>query len=159
MKSNKEPATSPARIRLDKWLWAARFYKTRSLAAEETDKGRVLINGAAAKPAREVKPGDELRLRIGVVERTVRVRAISAQRGPAPAAALLYEETAESLASRARLAEQRRLAPEPAQSLPQGRPTKRDRRAAERFRGKPSDGEVSRGAEWGSRWSASLDDE
>lgn len=157
MKDDKGSAGSSARIRLDKWLWAARFYKTRSLAAEETDKGRVLLNGVNAKPSREVKPGDELRLRIGVVERTVLVRAISAQRGPAPAAALLYEETAESLVNRARLAEQRRLAPEPGQSLTQGRPTKRDRRDGERFRGQSSAGDAG-GTEWGTRWSASFDD-
>jgi ribosome-associated heat shock protein Hsp15 len=144
------------RMRLDKWLWAARFYKTRSLSADEIDKGRVLLNRQATKPSKEVKAGDELQLRMGAVERTVRVRAISGQRGPAPVAALLYEETEESVAQRLRQAEQRRLAPEPAQSLTQGRPTKRDRREAERWRGQASEGDDR--SDWGSRWSASVDD-
>lgn len=141
------------RLRLDKWLWAARFYKTRALAAEEIGKGRVRVNGQIAKPARELKPGDTLDLRQGGIERTVLVRALSAQRGPAPAAALLYEETPESIARRAAAAEHHRLAAEPALSLAQGRPTKRDRRQLDRERGGPqgqSDG-------WGERWSASLD--
>jgi ribosome-associated heat shock protein Hsp15 len=158
MKDNKESAGASTRVRLDKWLWAARFYKTRSLATDEIDKGRILLNGLTAKPSREVKPGDELRLRIGVVERTVLVLATSAQRGSAPVAALLYEETAESQAHRARQAEQRRLAPEPAQSLTQGRPTKRDRREADRFKDRSSGGDPT-GTKWGTRWSASLDDE
>jgi ribosome-associated heat shock protein Hsp15 len=157
MKDNKAPDRSTERIRLDKWLWAARFYKTRSLSAEETDKGRVLLNGQPTKPSKEVKPGDELRLCIGVVERTVRVLGISGQRGPAPMAALLYEETEASVAQRLRQAEQRRLAPEPAHSLTQGRPTKRERRDADRFRGQSSGGDPP-STEWGTRWSASLDD-
>ena len=138
------------RLRIDKWLWAARFYKTRTLASEEIDKGRVQVNGVAVKPAREVKAGDTLQLRIGVISRTVVVRAVSDKRGPAPVAALLFEETPESIAQRAAAAEQRRLAPEPALSLTQGRPTKRDRRDTDKARqGGPSD--------WGDRWSASVD--
>ena len=133
------------RLRIDKWLWAARFYKTRSLASEEIDKGRVQVNGVAVKPAREVKTGDSVLVRIGVVTRTVMVRAVSDKRGGAPVAALLFEETPESLLLRAQSAETRRLAPEPALSLTQGRPTKRDRRQSER--------------NWGSRWSASIDPE
>lgn len=134
------------RLRIDKWLWAARLYKTRSLAADETDRGRVLVNGAAVKPAREVKAGDTLELRIGAVSRTLVLQGVSLQRGPAPVAALLYQETAESVARRLAAAEQRRLAPEPALSLSDGRPTKRNRRDAEQAR------------DWGERWSASLDD-
>ena len=134
------------RLRIDKWLWAARLYKTRSLAADETDRGRVLVNGAAVKPAREVRAGDTLELRIGAVSRTLLVLGVSLQRGPAPVAALLYQETAESVARRLAAAEQRRLAPEPALSLSDGRPTKRDRRDTERAR------------DWGERWSAALDD-
>lgn len=138
------------RLRIDKWLWAARFYKTRTLASEEIDKGRVQINGVAVKPAREVKAGDTLQLRIGVISRTVVVRAVSDKRGPAPVAALLFEETSESISQRAAAAEQRRLAPEPALSLTQGRPTKRDRRDNDKVRqGSPPD--------WGDRWSASID--
>lgn len=143
------------KIRLDKWLWAARFYKTRSLSCEEIDKGRVRLNGQAVKPSREVKPGDTLEIRSGPLVRSVVVRAISGVRGPAPVAALLYEETAESVALRLAAAEQRRLAPEPAQSLSQGRPTKRDRRDMQGLRDRDQAGH---GDPWNQRWSASLDD-
>ena len=135
------------RLRIDKWLWAARFYKTRSLAAEELDKGRVRVNDIEAKPSREVKVGDTLTLRQGPVTRTLVVRGISSQRGGAPAAQLLYEETAESLAAKALQAEQRRLGQEPATSQTQGRPTKRDRRDIEKLGSK----------DWNQRWSASAD--
>jgi len=134
------------RLRIDKWLWAARFYKTRSLACEAIDKGRVQVNGVAVKPARELKAGDMVQLRSGATLRTVLVQAISDRRGGAPEAALLYTETAESMQTRLAAAEQRRLAPEPALSLVHGRPTKRDRREGEQARG------------WGDRWSASIDD-
>jgi len=140
--------TSEGKVRLDKWLWAARFYKTRSLSSEEIDKGRVRVNGAPAKPAREVRPGDVLELRIGHETRTVTVRGLSGVRGPAPVAALLYEETAESQRLRREAAELRRVAPEPALSQPMGRPTKRDRRQIEHLRG---------GGDWNERWSASID--
>jgi len=133
-------------MRLDKWLWCARFYKTRSLATEEIAKGRVTVNGQAAKPARDLRCGDTVALRQGPVARTVLVRALSGARGPAPVAKLLYEETPESIAARERAAEQRRLAPEPAAALQEGRPTKRDRRNIDRAR------------DWGSRWSASIDE-
>jgi ribosome-associated heat shock protein Hsp15 len=131
------------RLRLDKWLWAARFYKTRALATDEIDKGRLRVNGQPVKPARELKVGDRVELRQGVVLRTVVVRGLSAVRGPAPVAQALYEETPESLAAREAAAERRRLAPEPASAIEQGRPTKRDRRQL---------------ADW-NRWSARLDDE
>ncbi|WP_036596760.1 RNA-binding S4 domain-containing protein [Ottowia thiooxydans] len=133
--------------RIDKWLWAARFYKTRALAVEQLDNGRVEINGLVAKPAREVKAGDTVRFRRGADELTVIVQALSAMRGPAPIAQLLYEETVASSAARAENASARRLAPEPANTIEQGRPTKRDRRALDQQRG------------WGDRWSASMDDE
>ena len=133
-------------MRLDKWLWCARFYKTRSLATEEIAKGRVTVNGQAAKPARDLRCGDTVALRQGPVARTVLVRALSGARGPAPVAQLLYEETPECIAARERAAEQRRLAPEPAAALQVGRPTKRDRRSIDRAR------------DWGSRWSASIDE-
>jgi ribosome-associated heat shock protein Hsp15 len=122
------------KLRVDKWLWAARFYKTRTLASEEIDKGRIQVNGAVVKPARELKAGDSLELRSGPVTRTVTVKTISDKRGPAPVAALLYQETEESINQRLQAAEQRRLAPEPALSLQQGRPTKRDRREGEKLR-------------------------
>lgn len=130
-------------LRIDKWLWAARFFKTRSIASEEIGKNRVQVNGQDAKASREVKPGDTVRMRQGQVERTVRVKAISAVRGPAPVAQLLYEETAESLAQRQKQAEMNRLSREPALSIEQGRPTKRDRRQMEKT--------------WDDRWSASID--
>ena len=122
------------KLRIDKWLWAARFYKTRSLASEEIDRGRVRVNGVPVKPARELKPGDMLEVRIGTVTRMVMVTGISDKRGGAPQAALLYDETPESVQLRAKLAEQHRLSPEPALSIAQGRPTKRDRRDGERTR-------------------------
>jgi ribosome-associated heat shock protein Hsp15 len=136
------------RLRIDKWLWAARFFKTRSLAAEEIGKNRIQVNGDVAKASREVKAGDTVTMRQGVQTRTVTVRGVSAQRGPAPIAQQLYEETAESIAAQAAIREQRRMGSEPALAIEQGRPTKRDRRDL--------DGAV-RHAEWDNRWSASLD--
>ncbi|MBP8140707.1 MAG: RNA-binding S4 domain-containing protein [Acidovorax sp.] len=133
-------------MRLDKWLWCARFYKTRSLATEEISKGRVTVNGQQAKPARDLRCGDTVALRQGPVARTVLVRALSGARGPAPVAQLLYEETAQSIAARELATEQRRLAPEPAATLQDGRPTKRNRR------------NIERAQDWGSRWSASIDE-
>ena len=130
-------------LRIDKWLWAARFYKTRSLACDEVTKHRVQINGQDVKPAREVKVGDTLTVRQGNITKTIVVKGISAARGPAPVAQLLYEETPESIASRAKLAEQNRMAAEPAHSIEHGRPTKRDRRQIEHA--------------WDARWSASAD--
>lgn len=130
-------------LRIDKWLWAARFYKTRSIASDEIGKNRVQVNGQDAKPSREVKPGDTVRLRQGAVERTVLVKGLSAVRGPAPVAQLLYEETPQSLEARQKASEMNRLAREPALSIEQGRPTKRDRRQIERA--------------WDDRWSAGID--
>ncbi len=129
------------RVRLDKWLWAARFFKTRGLAAEEISRGRVSINGQPAKASREPKPGELVAFRQGTVPRVVKVLALSSARGPAPQAQLLYEETAESLSHRAKLADLRRQGTEPAQTIELGRPTKRDRRQL---------------ADW-QRWSASAE--
>jgi ribosome-associated heat shock protein Hsp15 len=139
------------KLRIDKWLWAARFYKTRSLAAEEIGKGRVHVNEQEAKPAREVKVGDSVALRQGPVTRTLLVRGISGQRGPAPVAQQLYEETPESVALREAAAEQRRLNNDPAAAHDHGRPTKRDRRDIDKANDK------ARGNAWNSRWSASAD--
>ncbi|SEK02918.1 ribosome-associated heat shock protein Hsp15 [Variovorax sp. OK605] len=136
------------RLRIDKWLWAARFFKTRSLAAEEIGKNRVQVNGDVAKASREVKPGDTVALRMGPLTRTVTVRGISGLRGPAPVAQQLYEETPESIAAQAAFRELRRTGSEPALSIEQGRPTKRDRREL--------DGAVRQHADWDNRWSASL---
>lgn len=130
-------------MRIDKWLWAARFFKTRALAVEQIDKGRVQLNGQTIKPAHDVRAGDRVCVR-GPVTRTVIVRGLSQQRGPAPVAQQLYEETPESLELREKLREQLCLQAEPAQSLERGRPTKRDRR------------ELSKA--WDQRWSASIDD-
>ena len=134
------------KLRIDKWLWAARFYKTRSLATDEINKGRIAVNGQAAKPAREVKVGDSVDMRREGQVRTVLVQALSDVRGPAPQAQLLYAETPESLQAREAFAQQRRFAREPAQSIEHGRPTKRDRRDLQ---------EAQHG--WNDRWSASLD--
>ncbi|MDB5943318.1 MAG: heat shock protein Hsp15 [Ramlibacter sp.] len=135
------------KLRVDKWLWAARFYKTRTLAAEEIARGRVEVNGAEVKPARDLKVGDTVTLRQGPVTRTVVIRGLSNMRGPAPVAQQLYEETADSLKARQQAAEQRRLSPEPAHSIEHGRPTKRGRR------------ELDDAKSWGDRWSASIDEE
>jgi ribosome-associated heat shock protein Hsp15 len=122
------------RVRIDKWLWAARFYKTRSLAAEAIGGGKVSVNGDGVKPAKMVQAGDEIRIRLGPYEHTVIVRGLSERRGPASVAQTLYEETAASLATREKLAEQLRMAPAAFVYEDKGRPTKRDRRDIERFR-------------------------
>jgi ribosome-associated heat shock protein Hsp15 len=123
-----------ASIRLDKWLWAARFFKTRALAAEAIDGGKVDVNGERAKRARALVPGDRVSLRLGLYEWHVVVRGVSERRGPASEAQLLYEETAASVAQRAARKVQH-------DSMPQrfahgdGRPTKQDRRALRRLKG------------------------
>lgn len=132
---NADADTDDDRVRLDKWLWAARFFKTRSLAAEAIAGGKVQVNGDRAKRARPVQPGDEIRVRLGPYEHHIVVRALSASRGPASAAAELYEERAESIAAREALALQ--LKPLHAAFAPEkGRPTKRDRREIERWKGR-----------------------
>ncbi|MEK8034340.1 RNA-binding S4 domain-containing protein [Ideonella sp. DXS29W] len=139
----KEPKLSEAPVRLDKWLWAARFYKTRALAVEAIGKNRVDVNGQAAKPSRDVRVGDELTLReTGLPARTIQVLGLSEIRGPATIAQQLYAETADSLAAREAAREARRQGVEPAQAIEHGRPTKRDRRQL---------------ADW-NRWSASVDE-
>ena len=122
------------RVRLDKWLWAARFFKTRSLAAEAVSGGKVTMRGDRVKPARPLQVGDEIAIRLGPYEHVVSVRALSARRGPATVAATLYEETPESLAARTRLAEQLKMAPAALVYEEKGRPTKRDRRDIEKWR-------------------------
>ena len=114
-------------MRIDKWLWAARFFKTRSLAAQAVGSGKVNFNGDRCKPAREIRVGDELHVRTGELEWHVLVRELSDKRGPASVAQKLYEETAESRARREEKAAQRKLAREPAREI-KGRPTKRNRR-------------------------------
>lgn len=121
-------------MRLDKWLWAARFYKTRSQATVAVDGGKVRLNGDAVKPSRDLKPGDRLHIRTEGEDWEVTVSGFNAQRRPAAEARLLFEETPESLEKRARAAELRKLAPL-SQPATKGRPTKRDRRQLTQFRG------------------------
>ncbi len=118
------------RMRLDKWLWAARFFKTRSLAAQAVEGGRVRLNDLRVKPAKEVHVGDELAIHIGELEWIVSVRALSAQRRGAPEARQLYEETAASRERRAEMVAARKTG---LVRVEPGRPTKRDRRRMERF--------------------------
>ena len=134
MARNEEESGSAGRVRLDKWLWAARFFKTRSLAADAIGGGKVLVAGERVKPAKLLQIGDEVRLRMGPYEHVVIVRAVSERRGPATVAATLYEETAQSQAARTKLAEQLRMAPAAFVFEDKGRPTKRDRREIERLR-------------------------
>jgi ribosome-associated heat shock protein Hsp15 len=126
-------APPPARVRLDKWLWAARFFKTRSLAAQAVDGGKVDVNGERAKRARMVQIGERITIRRPPFEHHLDVRALAEVRGPAKAAAALYEETAESRAARALLSYQLKNAPT-LSFTGGGRPTKRDRRAIERLK-------------------------
>jgi ribosome-associated heat shock protein Hsp15 len=123
------------KVRLDKWLWAARFYKTRSLAAEAIEKGKVEVNGERAKRAKLLQAGDSLTIRLGPYQHLVTVRAVSERRGPASFAATLYEESAEGRKAR----EAMQVQVKAAQSVPgydRGRPTKKDRRDIERMRRK-----------------------
>lgn len=131
---------SHAGVRLDKWLWAARLYKTRSLAADEIDRGRVEVNGAVAKASRDVRIGDVIAVHQPPFRRVLEVRGLGDKRGPARVAQAMYAETAESLSERERIAAERRA--EPALAREAGRPTKRDRRDL---------------AAW-QRWSAKLPD-
>ncbi len=121
-------------MRLDKWLWAARFFKTRSLAIQAIDNGRVKLNGERVKPARDVKPGDRLDIHVGEIDWTLTVQALAMQRGPAPVAQALYQEDPTSQARRQQQASDRKLAVNPAAAI-KGRPTKRDRRLIHRFTG------------------------
>ncbi len=120
--------------RIDKWLWAARFFKTRSLATDAVERGRVKLNDERCKPARNLKVGDLLDIDNGSTEWQVRVLGLSDQRGPAPVARLLYEETPAGIQHREQAAERHKLFADPADQL-RGRPTKRDRRQLDRSRG------------------------
>ena len=121
-------------VRLDKWVWAARFFKTRALAAEAVAGGRVEVGGHRVKPARDVRVGDVVRVRLGPYVHVVTVRALSGRRGPAAEAAKLYEEDPASRAEREKLREQHRLAAH-AFAFGEGKPTKKERRALEELRG------------------------
>jgi ribosome-associated heat shock protein Hsp15 len=120
---------------MDKWLWAARFFKTRSMAARACELGRIESHGQPAKPAREVKAGDLLRIKNDSGEFHVEVLALSDMRGPAPVAQTLYRETQESKELRARMAEERKLMPV-FERFREGKPSKKDRRVIDRFRGR-----------------------
>ena len=122
-------------VRLDKWLWAARFYKSRGLAQNAIDAGHVKVNQESVKSSRDVRPGDKLSIRIGEYTWDVTVLALEMQRGPAPDARELYEEDEDSLARRAQAMEARKLERKP-EAARRGRPEKRDRRALQRFRGR-----------------------
>lgn len=119
-------------LRVDKWLWAARFFKTRSLASDAVSGGKVRINGATTKPARDIKVGDKLEIANSETRWVVTVQALSDKRGPAPEARLLYEETPESVAAREAERDERKFIQDPAADL-HGRPTKRDRRQMDRY--------------------------
>ena len=119
-------------MRIDKWLWSARFFKTRSLAAQAVDSGKVSLNGERCKPAKEIRIGDKLNVRAGEFQWQVHVRGLSDKRGPASLAQTLYEETAESRTRREEQLTLRKLAKEPAREI-KGRPTKRDRRTLARW--------------------------
>lgn len=136
------------KTRIDKYLWAARFYKTRSLAAEEIGKGRIKLNGQVAKASRDVKAGDTIELlRTGLIT-TLEVLQVSEQRGSAPLAQALYAETAASITAREKAQEIRRFTHEPATAISHGRPTKRDRRSLDEAKNtSPS---------WNDRWSAEM---
>lgn len=125
------------KVRIDKWLWAARFYKTRSLAADEISHGRVQMDRHDVKPAREVRAGELVTLVQAGIARTVLIKGISDKRGPAPIAQALYEETPQSLQVRALAQENRRLSPEPALTIAHGRPTKKDRRELQKGWNRP----------------------
>ena len=120
------------RLRLDKWLWSARFYKTRSVAKQAIDGGKVYCQGSRCKPGKEVEVGMEIRLRQGFDEKTVTIKALSEQRRGAPEAQLLYEETEESTEARLKLAAERKAQPSLGPSA--GKPNKKNRRLIHRFK-------------------------
>ena len=122
-------------VRMDKWLWAARFFKTRSMAAHACELGRIESHGQPAKPAREVKGGDMLRIKNDSGEFQVEVLALSEMRGPAAVAQTLYRETPESKNLRAKMTEDRKLMPV-FERFREGKPSKKDRRVIDRFRGR-----------------------
>ena len=140
------PSRAPAAaadMRLDKWLWVARFFKTRGLAADEVEKGRVHVNGQPAKPARSVRVNDRIEIRQAGAVRELLVLGLGTMRGPATVARTLYQETEASIQAQIQAAEARKFGVEPANAQELGRPTKRDRRDL---------------VDW-QRWSASVDDE
>lgn len=132
MKKNIPPSADNSKLRIDKWLWAARFFKTRSIAADAVESGKVLVNEARVKPAKAIAPGDLLAIRLGPYTFEVEVLALSDKRGPAPQAQKLYRETEAGRLKREALAAEIKAQPLPSDL--KGRPTKRDRREIERFK-------------------------
>jgi ribosome-associated heat shock protein Hsp15 len=130
--NNQDIGQTHEPIRIDKWLWAARFFKTRSLAGDAVTGGKIDVNGARAKPSRSMRLGDKLNIRRGAFEWTVVVKGLARLRGPAPEAQLLYEETEESIRKREIASAQLKLERPPEFHSP-GRPSKKDRRAVLRF--------------------------
>lgn len=124
------PSSDP--VRIDKWLWAARFYKTRGLAVKAVEGGKVRLNGERVKPSRELKPGDELAIRSAELEWVIEVRDLGSKRGPAAQAALLYSERADSRARREQMLAARKAYVHPTSTI-KGRPTKKDRRQLQRL--------------------------
>ena len=120
------------KLRIDKWLWAARYFKTRALAADAIECGKVQVNAMRVKPAKLIGAGDMLSIRLGPYQHVVEVLGLSNKRGPASEAQKLYQETEESRQKRETLAQELKAQPEPAQH--EGRPTKRDRREIEKFK-------------------------
>lgn len=136
--SSTKPETDDLlRVRLDKWLWAARFFKTRGLAKQAIEGGKVQYEGSRTKPSKEIEIGTEIRLRQGLDEKTVIVKALSEQRRGAPEAQQLYEETADSIAAREKIAEQRKAMPRYWPTAT--KPNKKDRRLIQRFKHQDSD--------------------
>lgn len=135
MKEKEETNEHPGRVRLDKWLWAARFYKTRGLSADAIDGGKIEVNGERAKRSRLVQTGDRIRIRIGPYEHVLVVKAVSEKRGSAPIAQALYEEDPESRKAREVMAAHVR-AMNASTGYETGRPTKKDRRDIERLKGR-----------------------
>lgn len=119
------------RLRIDKWLWAARFYKTRSLAAQAVESGRARLHGERVKPSKDVRPGDRITVRVGELEWAIEVLGLSERRGPASEAATLYVEGDDSRSRRELMLAMRKTDPQP---VTDGRPTKRDRRRLEQLR-------------------------
>ena len=132
MKNNSLPVSDNSKLRIDKWLWAARFFKTRSIAVDAIECGKVLLNEVRVKPAKTIDVGDILSIRLGPYIFEVEVLALSDKRGPAPQAQKLYRETEAGKLKRETLAEEIKAQPKPSDL--KGRPTKRDRREIERFK-------------------------
>lgn len=133
--AQRNDANTLQSLRIDKWLWAARFYKTRSLASDAVKTGKVLVNGDKIKPSKEIAVGDTLTIKQAFFAKTIIVRSLSNRRGPATVAATLYEETSDSIRNRERLKEIRQAQPA-VRRAGQGRPTKRERRQIISFTGK-----------------------